>query len=298
MKQRTLLFGITICFMILFWHSYVPAVFVQAEGNIIYASKNTKAGEGNGTKENPYGEFADAVKAAKDGDTIIILSGGAYANDYNSKDEPLVIDKAITVQGEDANISKNYLNMRCGGIVLSKDVVFRNMTFDFVGTVNVGVYANGHTLTLDNSNLYETNKTNVYAGGLYYQNKLWGTEGEKGEIIIKNISQSHKIGDIYAGSKGTVFSKDGSISIEGVFGTYGQIYGTNFDGSDTEKTVEIYLTDSNIRYITGGEKNESTLLPVLLLLPQAIHQRSKILKIVLVFPIYHLPLSIFLSCSL
>lgn len=221
---------------------------VEANGKIIYTETRSDQSVGAGTQYDPYRDLQDAVKAANDGDTIVVLSNGAFVNDRLSNDAPLIIDKAITIQGESGTIPS--IDLRSGGIVLSDNVTFKNVSFGFTSFVNPGIFANGHTLNLENTTqTHGTRPIDLHAGGLYKDNVLYGVEGNDGQIIVSGSST--RINNVYAGAKGGDYNGDATISLTGTFSTVGEVYGSGVEMAPVKGEVLIYLTNNNVKHVNG-----------------------------------------------
>ena len=103
--------------------------------NNIYTSNTGKMKEstGNGTRENPYNLFKDALANVEDGGTIHVLNTDSTfidAVEAPNVDDPFIIDKNVTVRG--ANGSKGVLQVRAAGIALGANVTFENIQLEFI----------------------------------------------------------------------------------------------------------------------------------------------------------------------
>ena len=135
--------------------------------------------------EAELGDFISYINrdTIKDGDTIQI-TGSAYVG--TKTDAPWVIHKELTFEG-------GTLVLWAGGIVLGKNVTFKNTDIDFTMVTRNAIAANGHTLTLNNvtsSNL----GFNLFCGGMINSNNenlgLPDTTGTSGKIVIQ-IGRAH-----------------------------------------------------------------------------------------------------------
>ena len=149
--------------------------------------------------------LVNALKTAKDGDTII-LKGSCEVNDTGSNSQPWVIDRQVTIKGGN-------IYLRKGGILLGADVTFENLTLNFVNGTRNAIIANGHTLTLKNVT-YALNNANQRAGrevhlfcggvtGLVLDETP--RSGNHGTIMIQGTTS---LGNMYAGN----ISADGNAS--------------------------------------------------------------------------------------
>ena len=137
-------------------------------------------------------EFLKALKTANDGDTIQITQEIVVVHPDNNE-SPLVIGKKLTITGE-------LLTLRTNGIILGKDVTFRDIKIAVAGATYYSFLANGHTLTLENvSQGPSSSNISVFCGGLedpLYPNLP--TPGSNGRVIIKGNTKLG--GNFYAGS--------------------------------------------------------------------------------------------------
>jgi pectin methylesterase-like acyl-CoA thioesterase len=78
----------------------------------IYVDDDNTEGPWDGTQEHPYQYIQDGIDVASDGDTIFVYDGTYH--------EMIVIDKSITLQGEDKTSTSID---GCEGELLKEDVV-------------------------------------------------------------------------------------------------------------------------------------------------------------------------------
>ena len=218
-----------------------------AAGNTIYVGKPN--GVQTGTESNPYEDLATAVEKVQSGGTIIIMAG-AYCNDQaeaggQGTNQPLVIDKPVTIQGMKGD-TKPSLYSRRGGYILKADVTLKDFDFNYIGQRN-GIFANGYSLTIENvGNSTAANGgkyIDIYAGGFGGE-----ASGENGQITISGTSTA--IGDVYGGGYGEDYTKQAVITLNGSVNRIGNIYGSG-NGSIVAGSVTINLNDSNVRNVYG-----------------------------------------------
>ena len=152
-----------------------------------------------GSKENPYNRFEDALANVSDGGIIYILSAGAFVNDPGN-DNPLVIDKAVTIKPAEG-LTRASLENRAAGTVLGADVTFSNIEFVFTNKYHAQIFANGHSLTLNNITRRQNARLiDVVAGGLYNLSgvQLGPNSGNSAQVLIQGTES--EFGNIYAGS--------------------------------------------------------------------------------------------------
>lgn len=175
-----------------------------------------------------YKYLTDALNAANNGDTITFL-GDAGAFSASKEDEPLVIDKQVTING-----NGRMLTVRYAGILLGADVTINDLTISMTSTFGNAIYANGHTLTLNQvRNEQATGATanviHLFSGGA--MNAGWdgrANGGSHGQIIIRG--SDNRLGDIFAGNwsytdTSSTYSGPSTITVEeSAGGTIGDIY--------------------------------------------------------------------------
>lgn len=158
------------------------------------------------------GDLEAVLSAAKDGDTIIVQDK-AMVNDAADTlgGTPLVIDKSVTIKGATAS---SYIQHRRGGIIIGKDVTFKDIVLSFENKRTPAIFANGNTLTLDGVTcLSGSRKIHVFAGGWvdkYYGSTLKVPQaGTHGKIVVKGATCLN--GSFYLGSMNTTFAGDATI---------------------------------------------------------------------------------------
>ena len=184
--------------------------------DVVYtAMLNTSLSDhsGDGSKENPYNRFEDALANVSDGGIIYILSAGAFVNDPGN-DNPLVIDKAVTIKPAEG-LTRASLENRAAGTVLGADVTFSNIEFVFTNKYHAQIFANGHSLTLNNITRRQNARLiDVVAGGLYNLSgvQLGPNSGNSAQVLIQGTES--EFGNIYAGSINGNYYGDASIHVQ------------------------------------------------------------------------------------
>nr|WP_297936063.1 Ig-like domain-containing protein [uncultured Lachnoclostridium sp.] len=168
--------------------------------------------DGKGTKDSPYQNIRTALKNIQAGQTLKLIGEVKYTKYEQHTDgsaKPLVIDKAIILEGNDESSG---LMLRTT-IQLGADVTFRNMKLQLIPEVTLGrvlgqaversntIYAAGHSLTLDNVNtmLNSSSQASVrpyISGGAH---RTMDKVGKKAVIKVINPCEETKIAAIYAG---------------------------------------------------------------------------------------------------
>ena len=214
--------------MLLFLGLFMNFQMVQAEEqDIVYTAMTGTLSDafGDGTKENPYNRFEDAMENVADGGTIYILnSDSAMINDPGD-DMPFIFTKSVTIEPEPGTESA-VLVSRAAGMLLEADVTFHNIELDFANFYHDQIFANGYTLTLNNVTRNSGYRLiDLVAGGLYTADGMAvGTSaGAKGQIFIEG--KKSEFGNLYAGSINGNFAGNAVISVKDAKGaTIGEIY--------------------------------------------------------------------------
>lgn len=216
---------------------YIPAALLALMLAIgLFASNAQASGGGRTITLTDSKELWTELANAQDGDTFV-LRGLCAAVDPSGKDAPLVINKAVTIQG-------GSLTFHTGGIILNADVTFRDITLGFPSPVRNAIMANGHTLTLENVQAASTGYGfHLFCGGLYDPNGFGSTPGPAGKIVLRgSVSLKGRIdgtGSLYAGNlcmggmnpeqdaingPANAFAGDAEIVFECDKGEFGGIY--------------------------------------------------------------------------
>lgn len=230
--------------MVLFFVVELP---VEASGQkVVYTSawdKSNGAPTGDGTKDNPYNRFEDAVANVADGGTIYILSTkSALLNDNGNK--PFVINKNVHIKPA-PNEQRATLNSRASGIVLGADVVFENIELNFTNLCDQ-IFANGHSLTLKNITRGSGAKLVDIVAGDFCSASSQAAAGTNARITIQGKCE---FGNIYAGSMGGSFWGDTFIKIEDIAANskLGSIYACG-----AEEAVSGEFPQPNQAYMVNG----------------------------------------------
>lgn len=198
------------------------------EKEIVYTSmrKSLMDTSGDGTKDNPYNRFEDALANVADGGKIYILASGEAVVNEQGNDMPLVIDKEVVIEPE-PGAEQAKLYSRAAGIVLGADVTFHNIKLAVAQPYHAQVFANGHRLSLINVTREAGHRLlDVAAGSLYNTDgvRLGPGPGDLGEVIIQG--KQSEFGNIYAGSINGRFDSNVFISMQDVgSANVGELYG-------------------------------------------------------------------------
>lgn len=206
---------------------FVPAdAMSAATKDVVYtsATKSNNDTSGDGSIENPYNRFEDAVANVADGGKIYILaSDNAFLNTQEN-DMPFIIDKNVVIEPE-PGASQAILVSRSAGIILGADVTFNNIELDFANGYHDQVFANGYSLSMIHVSRNSSHRlVDLVAGGLYDTNgnRMGPEPGKKGQILVQG---SCEFGNIYAGSINGIFDGEAAICIRDATGSVlGDLY--------------------------------------------------------------------------
>ena len=249
MKKRILALALS-AFLVFSLTPQPRAVYGEetGSGKIIYVDKSVSGGAG--TKTSPFEDISDALAKADNGDTIIFTGGGGFANDPVGQNDPLIINKRVTIEGErQADGSRLSFNVRRANIVLGADVVFKNFDFNYTNSA-CSIFANGHSLSLSNVGYVTNTKlVNIYGG------TIQGVNAPSGDKSIITLSGKNTyVGSVHAGSYDSDWDKPTDITVSG---SVANISGIRADGgygsspNDCSSQVTITLTDSNVKSVDG-----------------------------------------------
>lgn len=202
----------------------LPTGVFSAGGKTIYTNLEYK-GVSSGTKSQPYSDFADAVKAASDGDTIVI-QGKGFINGDEKGEQPLVIDKSIAVTSQ-SGVAELYV--RSAGIVLAADVTMANIELNLANKYHNAIFVNGHNFAATNvTRGAGSREVHLFAGGIGTATGLTinAVSGNSASITLT----SSEFGNIYAGGMAKGF--DGDVSV-----TLSQCKAGSVYGSGTPETL-------------------------------------------------------------
>ncbi|MGO5115487.1 DUF1565 domain-containing protein [Candidatus Avoscillospira sp. LCP25S3_F1] len=199
-KALSILLTLALCLSLL---PAFPAAAAAAEMRDLYVSDSGTDNSGFGTSQaSPYKTLEYALEQAQTGDTIHII--GTVVTEQTQTDIPLIIDKGVTIEGDDSGI----LKISHAGIILGNYVTFSNLALGFSNPVRNGIIANGHSLTMKNVTKPDNTgfSTHLFAGGLSDTNlQDLPPVGDFGHILL---SGKVEVGEIHAGGLSDVSVND------------------------------------------------------------------------------------------
>jgi uncharacterized repeat protein (TIGR02543 family) len=212
----------------------IPAGTVYAAGKEVVYTSYSDSGSGDGTKENPYSRFEDAVANVADGGTIYILSSKYAFLNIQSNDLPFEIDKNVTIEPE-PGASKAVLMSRSAGIILGGDVTFNNIEIDEAYKYHAQIFTNGYSLTLNAVSRGSGYRIlDIVGGGLYdlQGNHIGPATGAHANITIQGKVE---LGNVYAGAINGTYYGDTTILIQD---TKGAVVGDLYASGALEAEVD------------------------------------------------------------
>lgn len=198
----------------------LPSV-VSAAGKTIYTNMSY-TGVSDGSARRPYASFEDAVRNAGDGDTIVI-QGKAFANAREESGvSPLVIDKSVTITGEDGKTGE--LHVRAGGIILGADVTMTNVELNLANKYHNAIFVNGYRFTANNVTRGSISReVHLFAGGIGNGTQVTTALPAGGGHAALSLTDS-TFGSIYAG--GVMTGYTGDVTVTASSCRFGGVYGS------------------------------------------------------------------------
>ena len=95
---------------------------------------------GLAAEDGGYFDLSGAIAAAPSGGTVMLTKDALI----NTGDVPWIIEKDVTIDGQD-----HIITLRASGVLLGGDVTIQNTQLDFTTSTRNAVIANGYALTLD-----------------------------------------------------------------------------------------------------------------------------------------------------
>lgn len=237
--------------------SLLPTMAFAAGNTAIYTDMNYK-GQEDGTQSKPYSNFETAVAKAQDGDTIVI-KGKAFANvREESGVSPLVIDKRVTITGENDAVGELYV--RAGGIILGADVIMTNVELNLANKYHNAIYVNGYKFTATNVTRGSgSREVHLYAGGIGEETQVKTELPASGANAVLTLTNS-TFGDIFAAGVLKDFFGDVILTASG--SNLGNVYASGTSDREPDgnwfDTSEPAAPDANAWYIVDGAVSVTT----------------------------------------
>lgn len=223
--------------------------------------------------------WEEFTAALADANVTAITVDGTIASPQLSKDDAFVIDSggAVTITGGE-------ITLKNAGIVLGRDVTFKDIKLYFSNSVRNAIIANGHALTLENVTSTGTFNISLFCGSVTNYCGSNSNEipalGNLGHITVKG---TNNLGNIYAGSLSDVgngaadspnkYTKEAIVTLDAGATGMGDIYAHGarenriggfpndmFPDPDLYKatggvTINLSNNTTNVYGSTGGESN-------------------------------------------
>lgn len=237
--------------------SLLPTMAFAAGNTAIYTDMNYK-GQEDGTQSKPYSNFETAVAKAQDGDTIVI-KGKAFANvREESGVSPLVIDKRVTITGENDAVGELYV--RAGGIILGADVIMTNVELNLANKYHNAIYVNGYKFTATNVTRGSgSREVHLYAGGIGEETQVKTELPASGANAVLTLTNSN-FGNIFAAGVLKDFFGDVILTASG--SNLGNVYASGTSDREPDgnwfDTSEPAAPDANAWYIVDGAVSVTT----------------------------------------
>lgn len=217
--------------------------------------------QGSGSSSDPYQSLFEAVKHAKDGDSIV-LNQDIVINGNSD----FIINKNITIDGQNKSIT-----LRGHDIVLEKNVIFKDIALKFLvegpidtNQAKVGkIVVNDYELTLNNvstiiSDVQKDEVPIILAGKKDSNAKI----GSGAKINIINSKDKTKFKDIILGNLTGVKDTSSEINLDQNTVSELGIKASSNDNQNINANVNIILNGNKINRIVNGDKTKNTTVTI------------------------------------
>lgn len=210
--------------------------------------------------DNVIDDFTELQNALKNGGTYTI--NGSISTDQPGSDVPLIVKQDVVFNG--GSITSSY-----AGLILQADATFNNTTLQFKSNAYLGIFANGHELSLSNATIGwdHADPFSISASGVKNNTSFNALAGSNGKVTLSNVTFSSGSGqgvNIYSGNiynttsgvanndTGVTYPVD--ISISGINGAKLNIYGHGgtFTGETAADAYNDKIVPSVLNKVTGA----------------------------------------------
>ncbi|MDO4442510.1 MAG: S-layer homology domain-containing protein [Slackia sp.] len=203
---------------------------------------------GDGSEARPFNDFANAYRAASDGDTIVLMNTATIIDPDDGKtDGFFAMDKSLTITGIDG---AGGLSVR-PTLVLGADVVFDDIEF-----VATSTSLNGHALTMKNVKNYtqSSSRPTIYGGEADGITENPTRAGRGSVLRVENTAGTKvEFQDIYAGSQSGDYA--GDVDIELLSGA--KVLGTlSADGAAGKVQGQVTMNLGNVHVSTISSQRQ------------------------------------------
>lgn len=202
-------------------------------------------------------EFMTALSSASAGD-VIDLQGKEITTPQQSDDTPLVNNASITIQN--AKISLSH-----AGIVLGAPLTLKDVQLTFRNTIRNGIFANGHSLELENVTRLGGNELNIHVvlGQIINSSNAGNSAGSsipaRGYNQQVTIKGNNDLGKIILGQFDDSSNGEAQSAIWYYSGTTLNIDSSCTKISDTAANRVVYACGA---YESRGQGNADEIVPV------------------------------------
>ncbi|NQK82521.1 YSIRK-type signal peptide-containing protein [Streptococcus suis] len=235
------------------------SIYKDSQTNQIFYVSNgpENSKEGDGTEANPYHSLSYALQQASDGDVIKLVENIQYR-----QDQPFVIDKAVTIDGQSHSLS-----FWGADLELQDDVIFTNMNLRMIpdGSKQPTIYLSGYKATFDTvsttvSQAQDSLRPTIVAGA-----RTGDPSGSHAQLLVVNGDSNTRFRQIFAGNADSSSSIPVTITIDSEFA--GVDEGIDFGGQHDNVTygrVELISRSTKVKEVvaTNSMDNQVTIKAV------------------------------------
>ncbi|HEM2741195.1 TPA: YSIRK-type signal peptide-containing protein [Streptococcus suis] len=235
------------------------SIYKDSQTNQIFYVSNgpENSKEGDGTEANPYHSLSYALQQASDGDVIKLVENIQYR-----QDQPFVIDKAVTIDGQSHSLS-----FWGADLELQDDVIFTNMNLRMIpdGSKQPTIYLSGYKATFDTvsttvSQAQDSLRPTIVAGA-----RTGDSSGSHAQLLVVNGDSNTRFRQIFAGNADSSSSIPVTITIDAEFA--GVDEGIDFGGQHDNVTygrVELISRSTKVKEVvaTNSMDNQVTIKAV------------------------------------
>ncbi|NQM41406.1 YSIRK-type signal peptide-containing protein [Streptococcus suis] len=232
------------------------SIYKDSQTNQIFYVSNgpENSKEGDGTEANPYHSLSYALQQASDGDVIKLVENIQYR-----QDQPFVIDKAVTIDGQSHSLS-----FWGADLELQDDVIFTNMNLRMIpdGSKQPTIYLSGYKATFDTvsttvSQAQDSLRPTIVAGA-----RTGDPSGSHAQLLVVNGDSNTRFRQIFAGNADSSSSIPVTITIDAEFAGIDE--GIDFGGQNDQVTygrVELISRSTKVKEVvaTNSMDNQVTI---------------------------------------
>ncbi|HEL1586097.1 TPA: YSIRK-type signal peptide-containing protein [Streptococcus suis] len=206
--------------------------------------------DGVGTEANPYQSLSYALQQASDGDVIKLVQSITHR-----QDQPFVIDKAVTIDGQGHG-----LTFRGADVELGDAVIFTKMTLNMIpsGNQQPTIYLNGHQAIFDAvsttiSQQQDSLRPTVVAGS-----RLGEPTGTHARLLVVNGDSNTRFRQIFAGNAASSSYIPIDIIIDSEFA--GVDEGIDLGGPNDQVTygrVELETRSNKVKQVSAANSMDN-----------------------------------------